>query len=113
MNTRRRYLALIAAAYFFSSQATIVCIMSELLSSSGTHTVAWQSGPLRDYVRLAWTPRTHLPTDGDTTSPAEEPRLAPYGSSTPTIDLHRCDHSVAISDTWHFSPLSNRPPPAA
>jgi hypothetical protein len=81
MATTKRYLFLFAIAYFLSSQATVVCTVSEWYSTFGAAAVAWQSGPMREHASLSWTPRTHLPMNKQTTLPAEEPpTLAFYPS---------------------------------
>ena len=113
MNPRKKYLLICAVAYLFSSQATVVCIMSELLSSGGEHTVAWRSGPIREHATLSWTPRTHLPVNEQTVLPVEEPPTLTFYPSASPRDIHRCTGVVPPRLLSYFSPLSNKAPPRA
>jgi hypothetical protein len=113
MNSRKKYLLVFAAAYLLSSQAAIVCIMSELLSSSAEHAVAWQSGPIREHATLSWTPRTHLPVNEQTVLPAEVPPTISFYPSAKPRDINRCISDVPARIGSYFSPLSNKAPPRA
>lgn len=113
MNARKKYLLFFALAYLLSSQATVVCIMSELLSSGGEHAVAWQSGPIREHATLSWTPRTHLPVNEQTVLPAEEPPTLTFYPSAKPRDINRCASVVPAWIVSYYSPLSNKAPPRA
>lgn len=113
MSKPQKFLLLLATAYFLSSQAAIICIMSELLSSGAEHAVAWQSGPIREHASLSWTPRTHLPVNEQTVLPAEEPPTLTFYPSAKPRDIHRSTSVVPARIASYFSPLSNKAPPRA
>jgi len=108
---KRRSFILLTVAYFLASQATIVCIVSEWYSSSGKAAVAWQTGPIKEYEGLSWTPRTHLPlNEQGNLSPAEVPTLASYPADKPFHTI-RCDQPPLSQSESYFAPLSNKAPP--
>ena len=113
MDTKKRYLFLFAIAYFLSSQATVVCIVSEWYSTSGAVAVAWQSGPMREHASLSWTPRTHLPANEQTTLPAEEPPTLGFYPSPKPDSIDRYDQPPPPLPESYFAPLSNKAPPTA
>jgi len=112
-NSKKRYLVLFAIAYFLSSQATVVCIMSEWYSTGGKAAVAWQDGPIRERAVLSWTPRTHLSANEQSNLPAEEPpTTACYPSKKPG-DIDRYDQPPPPHPESYYAPLSNKAPPEA
>jgi hypothetical protein len=110
-NSKKRYFILFAIAYFLSSQATVVCIMSELYSTGGDATVAWQDGPIREHAGLSWTPRTHLPENEQSCLPAEEPPTTAFYPSEKPGDIDRSDQPRPPLAQSYYAPLSNKAPP--
>jgi len=109
---KKRSLVLLTVAYFLASQATVVCLVSEWYSSSGRAAVAWQSGPLKEYEGLSWTPRTHLPlNEQGNLSPSEVSNVAFYPAEKP-FHILRGDQPPLIQSVSYFAPLSNKAPPS-
>ncbi len=108
---KKRSLALLIGAYFIASQATVVCIVAQWYSTSGNASVAWQSGPVRDYASLTWSPRTHLPFNPEQDLPHAIPPVP--GSYPVDIERHNipCDHAVIPSSAPSPTPLGTRAPP--
>jgi hypothetical protein len=108
---KKRSLVLLTVAYFIASQATVVCLVSQWLSTSAQSAVAWQSGPINDYAGLSWTPRTHLPfTQQENLPPAEAPTPAVYPKEKPD-HIIQSDQPLLIQSVSYFAPLSNKAPP--
>lgn len=108
---KRRFFVLLTVAYFLASQATVVCIVSEWYSSSGKAAVSWQTGPIKEYEGLSWTPRTHLPlNEQGNISPAVLPTPVAYPSQQ-RFQILRCDEGFLSQSASYFAPLSNKAPP--
>ncbi len=110
---KKKSLIFLLGAYFIASQATVVCIVAQWYSTGGKTSVAWQSGPVRDYATLSWSPRTHLPFNPDHDLPHAIPPVP--GSYPADLESHNCptDETVFPSSASHPSPLGNRAPPPA
>lgn len=109
---KRRSLILLTVAYFIASQATVICLVSEWLSTSGDSAVAWHTGPIKEYAGLSWTPRTHLPfTQHDNLPPAEAPTLGFFPKEIPE-HVNQSDQPLLLQSASYFAPLSNKAPPA-
>jgi hypothetical protein len=108
---KKRSLVLLIGAYFIASQATVVCIVAQWYSTSGNAAVAWQSGPIRDYASLSWSPRTHLPFNPEQDLPHAIPPVP--GFYPVDIERHNIPSDRAPFPSSAFSPssLGDRAPP--
>ncbi len=109
---KRRSLVFLIAAYFIASQATVVCIVAQWYSTSGNAAVAWQSGPIRDYATLSWSPRTHLPFNCE----QDLPHALPPTPGNYPVDEERhlipVDQTASPVSAFQSSPPGNRAPPS-
>jgi hypothetical protein len=108
---KKRSLILLTVAYFIASQATVICLVSQWLSTSEDSAVAWHTGPIKEYAGLSWTPRTHLPfTQHENLPPAEAPTLGSYPKEKPGHVI-QSDQPLLLQSASYFAPLSNKAPP--
>jgi hypothetical protein len=109
---KKKSLILLIVAYFIASQATVVCLVAQWYSTSGNPAVARQSGPIKDYAGLSWSPRTHLPLNHEQDLPQVTP---PTPGFYPVVKEHHdlpIDQTLFPTSAFHLSPLGNRAPPS-
>jgi hypothetical protein len=109
---KKKFLILLIVAYFIALQATVVCLVAQWYSSGGKAAVAWQSGPIREYAGLSWSPRTHLPINYEQDLPeATAPTPAFYSADEVHHGLPG-DDTILPSSFFDLSPLGDRAPPS-